>query len=150
MKLRSKLSLLTIVSFIFSYAASASEEIQVAGQLTTIESQPGCGVLFIGSLANYQIVSGPSELIGKALKVMVPCAELPRAKYKRGSGDLVDFTVGSLHFLKLSRQRPKNLVHFSDQGLEDIYYLEAASMHELTRASKTKSRQRQQPGTERN
>lgn len=111
--------------------ASNASTISVSALLNSIERQPGCGVLHIGSIANYSIVSGPAELIGTEVPVLVPCAEMPRQMYSREAGDLEAFEVGALHYLVLTRENTTKVTVLTDQLRPGLYILRAASLHEM-------------------
>ena len=88
-------------------------------------------MLHTGSIANYVIVTGPAELVGTEIEVLVPCPEMPRRMYSRDAGDLEVFEVGALHFLVLTRENTTNVTVATNQMRPGLYYLRAASLHEL-------------------
>jgi hypothetical protein len=112
-----------------SFDASAADvpgELHVTGKLVSVDAQPGCGFLYVGSPATYQVVAGPASLQGKRITVVVPCIELPLPK-----GDLRSFIVGDIHYLSISRKNLYKIEIPSRLHDDSWFYLRAASLQEL-------------------
>jgi len=88
------------------YAAPASDELIVAGQLKYIATPLShCGYLHFGPLAEYtnlKILKG--QYSKDTIYVVHGCPELTRSEYAKGSGTLESFQVGDYHLLHLTLQ----------------------------------------------
>jgi len=78
--------------------------------------------MLVGSPATYRITSGPSELRGQRIHVLIACIEMPILE-----GDVDDFVVGSTHRLILSRENAHHIEVPSVLPEGAWFYLESAS-----------------------
>jgi hypothetical protein len=109
-----------------------SPEVFVKARLLSLERQPGCGVVWFGTPATYEVVEGPAEFVGKQIHVIVDCAEMPRSGTSTECGDLEVFEVGATHFLALTKDNVRRIEVPSSLPSEGPwFYLRAASLHEL-------------------
>ena len=85
-------------------ALASPEESFVTAKLVSLQrAQFGCGGVTIASSGTYEIISGPKTLVGSTVQVLIPCIEAPRNVWSASAGDLLSFTVGDTHYLKLTK-----------------------------------------------
>lgn len=102
--------------------AAASEGIAVQGELVSVEPGPGCGVLRVGSPATYRVTSGPANLRGQRVHVLIACIEMSALQ-----GDVSEFVVGSTHQLILTRENMHRIEVPSVLSEGPWFYLKTAS-----------------------
>jgi hypothetical protein len=93
---------------------SSSDEIVIVGRMKSIQSVPGCGIVYWSAVAEYtdlQVISGtyPYDVV----YVIHGCPEIKRNEYAQGSGNLESFTVGDYHELHLTKE---NAYHTMDHS----------------------------------
>jgi len=81
----------------------------------------------IASGAKYEVLSGPTWLLGTRINVYIPCVDTPRQMWRKDAGDVQQFVVGDTHVLTLT--------HSAEPGLDapnqipgDWFYVYSASM----------------------
>jgi hypothetical protein len=120
------------IAFLFiSQMASASitpstGDIYAKGELISVQPAAACGIILAGSPAIYRITSGPKELLGKQVTVLIACIEMPLIQ-----GDLQSFVVGEPVYLVLTKQNIHKIELPSMLPSKTSYYHKAASHREL-------------------
>jgi hypothetical protein len=92
-------TLVLIVGLLGAQSSSASlpateGEVRVSAEFLSIDRAPGCGYFVFGSPATFRVTSGPGELIGSRIQVLVWCADFYPDLY----------VVGGSYDLRLSRE----------------------------------------------
>jgi hypothetical protein len=116
--------LLLAVSPAGASAQIADEDIKVTGTVVTVEPGPGCGYLLVGSPVTYSITSGPSNLVGKQIVVLVACIELSDGISR------MSYVVGDRHDLVITR-RNINKVEVPSSLPDGWFYLASATFSAL-------------------
>jgi hypothetical protein len=130
--LRLLMLIVLVTQSTIGFADPVDATIFLTGRLVELKQEAACGALLIGSLASYEIAAGPTDLVGKLIPVVIPCAELPRADFSAEAGDLITFEVGATHFLAISRSPPPSFPlpsSFASDG--SWFYVLAASLRPL-------------------
>src|SRR6266446_3521144 len=95
---------LLISSIVFSVACSVhAEELVLLGRLKAMERDvAGCGVLYFGNVAEYEVLRVVSGTYAqKRIFVVHGCAEMPRPTLSKDAGTLTSFVIGDVHKLVL-------------------------------------------------
>ena len=106
---------LLIISAILLIASSArAEDLIVLGRLSAIEKDlPGCGVFYIGGVAEYEVLHVISGAYAeKRIFVVHGCIEMPRSGE---AGTLTSFVVGDIHKLVLVPENLHGVEIFNDK-----------------------------------
>lgn len=103
--------------------AVAGDTIAVQAVLVSVEPGPGCGVLVVGSPATYRVTSGPSDLRGQQIHVLIACIEM--AGLDR---NVREFVVGSTHQLILTRENAHHIEVPSVLPEGAWFYVKSASL----------------------
>jgi hypothetical protein len=111
--------------------ATTALDVYVTARLASLVEGPGCGLFLVGSSAMYEVISGPHELQGRTIEVIIPCVELSRGKFSTNSGDLDSFQIGKVHFLALSRSNVHKIEYLAATVSSEAYFLRAVSLSEL-------------------
>jgi len=103
----------------------------VQARLVLVQRGPGCGGVFVGSRALYEVQYGPPGLRGAPLEVVVGCIEFPMTEWD-GVGDLEAFVPGDVHYLHISKDNLRG-VEVYDNPKGRVWFLLAASRKPLVR-----------------
>jgi hypothetical protein len=128
---------LAIATFVCSgglaaWAADADSDVLITGRLVALERQPGCGVFSVGSPATYKVMAGPMDLVGKEIKALVYCIELPRGDSSSTYGDLQTYEIGATHFLAVTKRNVYSIEMPNPLPPgNEWFYLRAASLEPL-------------------
>jgi len=115
-----------------TWAADADVEALITGRLVALERQPGCGVFSVGSPATYKVMDGPMDLVGKEIRVLVYCIELPRGNSSSTYGDLETYEIGATHFLAVTKRNVYSIeIPNPLPSGNEWFYLRAASLKPL-------------------
>lgn len=127
-------ALLTLILALNANAAppEPDELLVVATLVSVAPERAGCGVFFIGTTATYRVAEESLALRGQQIDVVVPCIEMPRAKFNPKAGDLEAFVPGQTHHLAITTQIPDHLTTFDKSPRDRArFYLKAASLKPL-------------------
>jgi len=118
------LSTLLLTAALLMPAAIHAHEKELVGRFTALDrSAPGCGILFVGSMASFVTEDGKNRI-----SLVVPCIEMQTVKTQSGQVKLLE--LHRLYRILVSPVRPKNL-GFPPPSPDLLYLIEASEMLSL-------------------
>jgi len=102
-------------------------DLHVTARFVSMKQSPGCGMFIWFSLAKYQVLVGPAELVGKVINVKIACAEMPGAMFGIDNGDRHLLMTDEVRDLVLTRANFLANKGVMDQLDVDTWYLRSAS-----------------------
>ena len=81
-----------------------SDDLSVRARLIEVH-KPNifCGVIWVGATAVYEVESGPTELVGQTIRVLIPCIEMPQIVFSSKS-KTEQHQIGRLYQLSLTKR----------------------------------------------
>jgi hypothetical protein len=131
---------LVIAALIFSAVSRVDAgELVLLGTLKAIEKDvPHCGVLYVGSVAEYEVLEVISgAYTGRRIFVVHGCVEMPRSMLSQDAGTLTSFAIGDVHKLVLVPENVHGVGLFNANKIPasfSTYFCKKADRFELRKS----------------
>jgi hypothetical protein len=91
---------------VFAASPALASNIHVTAKFLSIERAPGCGIVVFGSPATFRVTSGPKELLGTPVRVLVCCADFYPDKFSAGASYELQLARKNVHKIEMPNELP--------------------------------------------